>query len=335
MVLVQHLADRLPHAKIWQQTILAILGDGHTGVSIFFVISGFLITSLLLKERERKGTISVKNFYVRRTFRILPAYFVYLGTIFILSRVGFLSVRPSEFVPAIFFCFNYFGGGNWFLGHTWSLSVEEQFYLAWPLLLILLRPRRLVWLATALIVVEPFVRVATYVLVPHWRERIGIMAHTRADMLMFGCAAALLLGSSRFITLLNALYKAGAHWMAPIFLFLISPIAEYKFHGWYLLTVGYTLQGICIIILLLWLVQHPQSRAVRIFQWPPFVHLGLISYSLYLWQQLFTAFPRPLSLLMSAVLSIAAAEVSYFLVEQPVLRLRAHFKNNGAAGPPL
>ena len=99
----------------------------HVGVQVFFVISGFLITSLLKRERERTGRINFGNFYLRRTLRIFPAAFFYITVVAIVAHPGYLA-----FAYTYMMC--YAGQGRpWLLGHLWSLSVEEQFYLLWPL----------------------------------------------------------------------------------------------------------------------------------------------------------------------------------------------------------
>jgi peptidoglycan/LPS O-acetylase OafA/YrhL len=103
---------------------------GSFGVRIFFVISGFLITGLLLNERERTGTISLPDFYVRRAYRILPAAYVFMLA---MIAAHWHALSWSSIFAALTYSSNYLHEKNWVLGHLWSLSVEEQFYLLWPL----------------------------------------------------------------------------------------------------------------------------------------------------------------------------------------------------------
>ncbi len=131
IVLIAH-----ANAEFKNKIITSILAGGTLGVYIFFVISGFLITTLLLKEKIKTGTISLRNFYIRRSLRILPVAYLYLFTLFILHTFFGLTVRPMEYVGCLLFLVNlgYFHTGV-YTGHFWSLSVEEQFYIVFPSIL--------------------------------------------------------------------------------------------------------------------------------------------------------------------------------------------------------
>ncbi|WP_261569008.1 acyltransferase family protein [Frankia gtarii] len=190
--------------------VLAVLGfhldalsGGYLGVDVFLVLSGFLITGLLLAERDRTGTVALGRFYVRRAFRLLPAFgvFVAVGAVLVVA----LKSRADQWdfadnaISSLLYVNNYYrvfrpdSGGAWF-GHTWSLSLEEQFYLIWPAVLVLLcrRPatrRRL-----------PAILTAAAVVVFVWREvliaagvsdaRIYFGLDTRADALLVGAGLA-------------------------------------------------------------------------------------------------------------------------------------------------
>jgi peptidoglycan/LPS O-acetylase OafA/YrhL len=104
------------------------VGDfAHLGVLVFFVISGFLITSLLLAEEAKTGSVSLKRFYARRSLRIFPVSYSYIALIGILSLVGSLHAATNAFWYAVTYTMNCVSGAPWVLGHLWSLSVEEQF----------------------------------------------------------------------------------------------------------------------------------------------------------------------------------------------------------------
>jgi peptidoglycan/LPS O-acetylase OafA/YrhL len=134
------------------------------GVGIFFIISGYIITGLLLKEETAQGSISIKAFYIRRACRIIPAFYTFLLATFILSSIGVIEVQNARFLQSGLFLCNVMMPCTWFLGHTWSLSVEEQFYLIWPLVFFILgqkwRAAGLGLISVALFVTSLFASVA-------------------------------------------------------------------------------------------------------------------------------------------------------------------------------
>jgi len=326
MVLTAHVPDTFAARPVGTSTLLFIFGNGALGVSIFFAISGFLITTLLLSEFRETGDISLKAFYLRRAFRILPAFYTYLTVIGVLSLAGAIVTKRADFLSAAVFVWNYYWPAhNWFLGHTWSLSVEEQFYLLWPLALVTLKPRRAAILALILIALAPAVRLLMYLLVPSSRVHIPVMLHTRVDVLMFGCVAALLWDEPKFKRLLQWVYRRHVPAVALCFLLIISPCINRALRGGYALSVGWTLESACITVLLLWAIDHPATRIGRLLNWRPIAFIGVMSYSLYLWQQLFltslnqtTSGRFPLNL----ACCFLAAFMSYTVIERPFLRLR-------------
>jgi peptidoglycan/LPS O-acetylase OafA/YrhL len=133
----EHAAFRCPRPP-------AACSAGELGVHVFFVISGFLITGLLMEELALSGRISLSRFYLRRTLRIFPAYYAYLAIAFLAAVAGWVQLAPHDLMHGLSYTSNYYPSRSWFLGHTWSLSVEEQFYLLWPALVVLTGPRRAV-----------------------------------------------------------------------------------------------------------------------------------------------------------------------------------------------
>lgn len=299
---------------------------GGFGVEVFFVISGFIITHLLLKEADRIGTISLKNFYIRRAFRIWPAYYLFLFTVFVLQRLQILGIATRDLVGSGLFVWNYTRAGNTWLGHTWSLCVEEQFYLLWPALLWFFGPRKALRLAIAMLLIEPLVRIATLALLPPdnflvWR--MGLLGHARMDSMMYGCVAAILLGNAKFRGRVMQLLQAGGRWVALVALVNSYFLTQFVPH--YLEIVGLSLEGLCIALMLIWLVCRTDGGMGRLLNTPVLVHIGLISFSLYLWQQLFVnekTIPLLRHLPTCLVCSFVLAEVSYWLIERPFLRAR-------------
>ena len=120
----------LSHLVKWKHVSLDVVGSyGALGVHVFFVLSGYLITNLLLREYDRSSTISLREFYIRRAFRIFPAAFVFLGVVVVLY---WHQMRWFHVAAAVFYVANMDLTRPWIFGHLWSLSIEEQFYLLWP-----------------------------------------------------------------------------------------------------------------------------------------------------------------------------------------------------------
>ncbi len=155
-------------------TWVRAFGDvGNLGVRIFFVISGVLTTALLYRELDRTGRISLVGFLYRRAFRIVPAFTAYVAAIAVAAAFGMLVVDSRDLRSAVTFTTNFEANRSWYVGHLWSLSVEQQFYVCWPVLLILLGRSRMCCIATAALAMGPLARVGLYVLAPEWRWAIG------------------------------------------------------------------------------------------------------------------------------------------------------------------
>jgi peptidoglycan/LPS O-acetylase OafA/YrhL len=332
-VIIGHTAETMPRlegaAGSLFHALTLMAGNGGLGVTVFFVLSGFLITTLLLKEIRKTGRLSIKAFYIRRAFRIWPAFYMMVAVVVFLGIIKAIPLTVGEAVSASLFFWNYYPrGATWFLGHVWSLSVEEQFYVIWPLLLKFLGVRRAAWFAAGIIAIEPAIRIANYWLVPSMRGHIGIMGHTRADSLMIGALVALLYGTPRFEDFIGRLFA----WKLPLaggaFLLFLNPILEDKVRGAYMLPVGILLQNCIIALIMLWAIQNSDRGFGRILNSRLAIHIGLISYSLYLWQQIFLTTQNktftgafPLNLLCT----FAVAECSYWFVEKSFLALRKRF----------
>ena len=317
---------------------LAVPGD--LGVTGFFVLSGFLITWLLLRERERTGTIWLRGFYLRRTLRIFPAYFVFVGVSMAADAALGLAWEPSEVVSALTYTVNYdnaFTGHDHPVAHAWSLAVEEQFYLLWPVLFLLLSGRRA--LGRGL--------VGLLVLVCAWRTllvaRLGAEAHyvynafdTRFDSLAVGCLLAVLCTSPRFVE--GARRVAARAWYPlPVVAALYASRALVG-PAWHY-TLGMTADSLLLGLLLLQLVQLHATPAWRWLDHRAVVWAGTLSYPLYLWHQWGLAVGAdlaealPLRLVLGIGGAFALASFSYYAVELPFLRLKARLAGGRAAAP--
>ena len=276
------------------------------GVRIFFIISGYLITTLLLEEHARTSTIGLREFYVRRTYRILPAAFVFMLVAF---AIFWHELPWFHMVAAALYLTNFDFGHPWFLGHLWSLSVEEQFYFLWPGALKKWHRHR-VKILLGVVAFAPVYRVICHFARLHGRADETFPAV--ADILAVGCLLALFASRLPRIKVLWAGPMILPVALVPVYVgmlrFHITPV---------LLIVLWPLMHLSIAGLLLHVVQTPYSW----LNWHPVVWLGKISYSLYLWQQLFMfgTHARPWYFVFFA---LGAASVSYYLVELPMLRMR-------------
>jgi len=302
------------------------------GVGVFFVISGYLITSLLLSERERSGSISLKKFYIRRAYRIFPAAYTYVAFIAVLSFAGLVTLKSHDLLHAVTYTTNYNQDRAWWLGHLWSLSVEEQFYLLWPALMLLLGTRGAMWAAAAAIVIAPASRVAIAVLWKSHNLGIGEYFPTIFDGIATGC---LLAGVRPWLSRQQPYLRflaSPAFWIVPIgavaAMRLCDPL-KLQF------TILPLIVNTAIAVTIDRMVRHPEKLAGRVLEWTPLVWIGTLSYSLYLWQQpfvnryadnWFSSFP------VHVGLALCAATASHYLVEKPFLRLRVR-RAAAAAAP--
>jgi peptidoglycan/LPS O-acetylase OafA/YrhL len=217
------------------------------------------------------------------------------------------------------------------LQHTWSLSVEEQFYIFWPsILVILLKSDRTsaTKLAVALILLAPVLRVVTHLSGNEFlAHKIYYMLHTRMDSLMFGCLAALLEGGAVAVVAYYRLRPIAT--LFPVFVFVISPQLEHRLGGAYTYTMGYTLVSFSVVMMMLYAVRESEAPVGKLLNSRFVVHIGVISYSIYLWQQIFLHWATtsifgkfPLNI----VCIIATAEFSHTFVEQPFMRWRRRFE---------
>jgi peptidoglycan/LPS O-acetylase OafA/YrhL len=283
------------------------------GVRIFFIISGYLITTLLLKEYEKCSTIRLKEFYVRRAYRILPAALAFMLPIFV---IFWHDLRWYHMAAAALYLANFDFTHPWYLGHLWSLSVEEQFYFLWPGVLKKWHRHR-VAILLGVVAFAPLYRVACHFLQLHGRADETFPAV--ADILAIGCLLAIFAARLPRIKLPLAAVLLVPVALVPIYLgrahFHVTPL---------LLVVLWPAMHVSIAGLLL----HVVHRPYWILNTPPVAWLGKISYSLYLWQQLFVfgTHPRPWYFIFFA---LALAAASYYFVEQPMLRLREKRSANG------
>ncbi|MXV16026.1 acyltransferase family protein [Hufsiella ginkgonis] len=339
LVLIGHCRPTMPPV-LAQSLLFDILPGGALGVNIFFVISGYLITRLLIAEKNKTGRNSLKQFYLRRILRIFPVFYLYILVIILLKVFfmpdiinGFTTVAVAGLYLwnyAVFFHFDPGPIGGWFLGHFWSLAMEEQFYLLWPLAFVLAASlKKLKKAVVVIILLMPVIRVGSYFLVPMIRPEIGLMLHTAGDYILTGCLGALIEMSPEFEARYLKYVKSKLIVIVAFFcLLVIDPVLTHYFAGAYNLSVGMSANNLFILIILFWSMYVP-SWFQRMLNKKLMVRIGLLSYSLYIWQQLILTphmdtwlnkFPQNL------VVVFLIALLSYHVVEKPVLRLKERFK---------
>lgn len=315
-------------------TLLRGLGQaGEVGVEVFFAISGLLICSRLLGEESRTGKISIRNFYLRRFFRILPAAFLYLAAIALLAAFHVVPLLPSDWFAALLFFRNYAMlweflhhsplALHWYTGHFWSLSMEEHFYLLLPGILVLFRRARLRILGGLAASVALWRLFLTYVL--HCNYEFGFRTDTHLDALLIPTMIALVL----YPVMRNqkAVRYLPAWSFFPLLALEVLLLATH-------IPFSFTLQAMVIPMLILSTVLHPGTFPGACLEWLPVRWIGWISYSLYLWQQLFfgtnmVGSPPALATLRAAPASFAGLAVcalfSYYAVEKPCIRFGHKF----------
>jgi peptidoglycan/LPS O-acetylase OafA/YrhL len=310
---------------------------GPLGVRIFFVISGMLITKLLVEERQRSGEISLRAFYIRRTVRIFPAMWFYVAVMATLSIAGLITLQRHDILHSLTYTMNYFPVRSWYLGHLWSLSVEEQFYLLWPLVLCFGTPRVAIRVALLAIGLAPLLRFLILLLAPTTLYHEWFPAS--CDSIATGCLLSLLpVGRWKNLTI----RIAASRWFVtiPILVFLANSL-RHRAEGYVLLsmkdrvlfmgldTIGVLIMNCGIALVVQRVVTYPHDLVGQILNARPTVWLGRISYSLYLWQMPFLNHEASSWITrtpFNLAAALCAAWFSYYLIENPLLQLRKHLR---------
>jgi peptidoglycan/LPS O-acetylase OafA/YrhL len=305
---------------------------GFLGVDLFFVISGFLIVTLLLRERDRTGGISLRQFYLRRSLRIFPIYYGMLGAV----TAFFLFVKPHSAMAGPFFAelpyqafyLSNFWGGHTILFFTWSLAAEEQFYLAWPPVEKWLRGY-VVPLLLAVIVINQLINFGLLgATLAEFANRLAILQITFTPICLGVLLAHALHDGRWFDRIASFLGRPWTSLVLTASLFVVCNILPGDLAGWPRLliqTLMALLLASCVIQEDNWLNQMLGFRLVR--------RIGVISYGMYLYHEFAahavkfflgsekTASPFSFFLVASA-LTILAAELSFRFYETPFLKLK-------------
>lgn len=310
LVLVYHLPFSVPNA-------------GDIGVTIFFTLSGFLITTLLLEERDGFGSIDLPRFYQRRALRLLPALVAMLSVIVALDLI--VGSQAGYGRPALF---SLFYVANWaiiqgvdfhHINHVWSLAVEEHFYLLWPLIVVLVLRHRdrhtLLWIAVTGALASWGIRIWLF-LSDASLPRILYATDTRLDGILIGCIFAII-GWERIRHVPGVATVAA---LAAIGSVIVIP------DHWFLFTAGLTAVPVATVLILAGCLQGRVAQTA--LNRRPLVSIGRISYGLYVWHLPIYGFvfkygswmPRVAQSVAAVLVSFGVAASSYRFIEQPFLR---------------
>jgi peptidoglycan/LPS O-acetylase OafA/YrhL len=305
------------------------IGDGGwLGVDVFFVLSGFLITALLLKERAGRGSVGLLAFYARRMLRLLPAVAV------LLVVTGALSAQARSGLPWIVgYVTNWgkvAGGAFGPLDHLWSLSVEEQFYVVWPLALLgltrLRRPTVAFAVTLGLAATVSLTRATLVLTHVVGNDRAYLGSDLRADALLYGCAIGIAFHAGWLHRVARLWRLAIVPAVLGLLAVVLSPVGPTATTAPFL----FVPIDLAAAVVVAFAITSPAS--VPWLRWSPLVRLGVISYGIYLWHYpvMWGLAKGPhaaplVVLVVGAVGSVVLAELSFRLVEAPALRLKGRF----------
>lgn len=302
VVLLHHFTPAATGGTPTTRTLLTVLHAGWIGVDLFFVLSGFLITGILLDTRRQPGYF--RNFFARRTLRIAPLYYGTLAVLFgLLPLLGWLGLSATwlagHFEKTAAELRSLRSQQHWLwlyltnlriavdqqrwgvVNHFWSLAVEEHFYLAWPFIVALLSPRRLTWTCLSLIALSPLLR-ATLWLLGFDPVVSYVLTPCRIDSLAFGALGAILLRDSSVRTILPRLGRQTVVGAAVLLLAMVAGYGRFDRDDPLLTILGFTLLGAIFTVFTLSAATAPgASLRGRLLAMPWLVSLGRYSYGIY------------------------------------------------------
>ncbi len=317
----------------------SVFRAGEAGVDLFFVLSSYLITALLLREYQQTKTLDVKSFYIRRSLRIWPLYyFTLLFCLLIEGRIfgEQMTTLKEFFVFAVFL-------ENW-IPHTyhdikspadilWTVSIEEQFYLLWPVVVLWLKPRRIVQVALVMLAIANLSR---FMLIQmDAKHLIHHITPCRLDALACGALAAAYYHNraipvrsrgTRWLLILAGFLT----WVAAVRYFDIGSMFEFNLCFYPTIALG-------AVLIFLGTLQPMETERRGLFAWSPLVFLGRISYGLYVWHMFAIALVEEIwfggkgngtrlqIVVLSFALTIVIGIASYLLLEKPFLKLKLKF----------
>lgn len=328
LVISSHLGlyMHLPKNEFSKERLWLLL-SGNNGVQIFFTLSGFLITMILLAEQEKFRTISLQNFYVRRFLRLLPPLIVFYLVVFVLMKANLIENDIHAILYSIFYVYNFVPNNHYTgeLGHTWSLALEEQFYLFWPIIIKFILKKQVVILLILSIILLCLISIHIY-------PMYSVFNNYRVERWFIPAIAPVLIGSYFAILKNNQLSKWQIYFNSSSkrLLFIGVVLSLFPLYSPYL-AYSFLFQSIGTGALLVWIMNNQESHVIRFINYKPLSYIGKISYGLYVYQGLFLRtgpgsdlwiqqFPQNL------FLTLSVAVVSYHFLEKPILLLKNNFR---------
>lgn len=309
---------------------------GGFGVTVFFFLSGFLITTLLAREQDKYGQISLRAFYLRRLLRLTPPLVITLGAGVLMVQMGWLpgAVDWPTLAAQVFFYFNYYYlyGPSQAIEGTgvfWSLSVEEHFYIIWPAIFMLIAAGTLrIGAILAALVVILIWRCVLFIGFGFGEEAIYLSTDTRFDSLLYGCFLALLIWRGQAARLFPEGARAGLIIAGAFGLIALSFVwRDPLFRS----TLRYSVQGLAFLPLFYYAVSRPDWLLFKPLNWGALRWIGVYSYTIYLVHFMvikalvhmqITASGSLATLGLAAVLSVGFAAAVYHLIERPLHPMR-------------
>ena len=319
-------------SRVW------LLCSGLTGVQIFFTISGFLISHLLYREKQRNDKINIKHFFVRRFIRLLPPLILFYIIMLLTMFLGFIPQNNIGLLFSVCYLYNFipnlFYSGE--LGHMWSLSVEEQFYLFWPFVLAAVSSYKKIFWGTLFLLI--LCLIGTYI-IPTWTlhyktNSFPLNTTFQLERWFIPAIAPVMIGALT-ATVLNFKYdwiqKIIARGMSVLIvaiLLFLSPL----FLPAEMLPISNFFQSIGVGMILLLLYFNQESKAVNYFNYKWLAYFGKISYGIYVYQGFFLRTGPGGSLWVqqypvNVICTILLAVLSYEYYEKKILKLKLRFNH--------
>lgn len=259
---------------------------GWVGVDVFFVLSGYLITTLLLREQERTGTVDLSQFYWRRFLRLMPVLWMWLGVLWCLG-----SEENSAIIATLLYVANFalilgFMSTSSHMALCWSLAIEEQFYLAWPPIVKAVGPKRLLSLALWTILAVMLWRVTLIANGVNGFPYLNVRPDARMDTLLWGCAAALVERRAWFPRVREAVVENQTLLLGGLLLVGFLSFRMSELGGAYTGQLGFTITAMTTAGVILWMRSCPGAGFTRLMGISFLALIGRLSYSIYLWHEL-------------------------------------------------